>query len=118
MFWKKKTPPLPIVTERELEIVNKVIQAMEEHPDHWNITSDSLNRPKLDYPEIADKQTVNCITYTVSCHSPKLTLNNAEIELTRVSKDRLNRAGQELMQENLTRSLTRTEKTLNDNHTS
>ena len=116
MFWKKKRPALPQVTERELEIVNSVIRSMEKYPNSWSVTSNSFGKGMLIYREAGDSSLHdddgNVITYVVSDYSPKLTFNAAEIDLITLSKERLNRAGQELMQEKLILSLARNEESV------
>ena len=124
MFWKKKkkTLPLPPVTERELEVVNTIIQSMTEHSEVWHVSSGYFTCHEMNEKDgkAISGSIINTIQFVSS--GRWLTVNSTNIPLTEVSKQRLDKVTRELAQEKLLSALAKVEKQstqedLNDSHT-
>jgi len=107
MFWKKKKTA-EVFSARELEIIDRIVTSMEEHPDKWDVDDYSCWNRFIHRESIEESKgcKVNYITIKVA-NNLSLDLNGAKLEITSTSQKRLKKTCQELVKEKLLRSLIR-----------
>jgi len=106
LWWSKKKPAEE--SSREVEIIDRIIASMEEHPDKWDVDDYSCwNRFIHKEPKEETKGCkANYITIKVA-NNLYLALNGATLEITSANQKRLKKTCQELVKEKLLRSLIR-----------